>query len=255
VTSGPPFVSILEAKVTDTFSSIASMTRVRAAETACGADGLGAPSLVHNHGVGGRAAASVGWRLAADIAEGAGPNWADAVSAIAGALTLVALVLGGLVGYVRFLRRRVLHASCHPDLAVVLTRVAGGDVLQISATATNEGSYRLRFPAGSQQIVTICKADQAMWDDAQGHGGEILWSEGLCCRYDLLTTEGVRDGNFLLEPGQRLVRSLLVPIPGDPGLAYYVNLFVEARAQWIWRLKDTQDWSTERTIVREAVHG
>jgi hypothetical protein len=182
----------------------------------------------------------------------AGPTWTDIVGAVNGSLTFVALVAGGTVAYVRFLRGRVLHASCDLELTAALVGVGDETAIQVTATATNAGSYRLRFPAGTRQVVTACQADRAMWNDARRFGGETLWSAGVFYQQELLTTEGERDGDFYLEPGQRLVRCLLIPTPGPAGsgLAYYLSMYVEARPQFVKALRPKQDWSTELTLAK-----
>jgi hypothetical protein len=164
-------------------------------------------------------------------------------------------VVGGAVGYLRFLRRRLLHASCQLDLTAELGRTTAGTALLITATATNAGSYRLRFPPETAQLVAVSTADRAMWDDAADNDGEILWSQGICYRQELLVTEGARDDGYFLEPGQRLVRSLLVPTLPESALAYYVYLYVEAAPQLIRSLRPVQNWSTELTLVEEETHG
>jgi hypothetical protein len=80
------------------------------------------------------------------------------------------------------------------------------------------------------------------------------WSAGTFYQPELLTTEGKRDDDFYLEPGQRLVRCLLIPTPGPGGseLAYYLSTYVEARPQFVKALRPQQDWSTELTLVKGA---
>src|SRR5687767_9896591 len=40
------------------------------------------------------------------------PKWTEIVGAVNGTLTFLALVIGGTVGYLRFLKTRKMHASC-----------------------------------------------------------------------------------------------------------------------------------------------
>ena len=185
---------------------------------------------------------------------GGSPTWTDIVVAVNGTLTFIALVVGGTVAYVRFLRGRVLHAHCQLDLTAAVVAVGDDAAIQVTATAMNAGSYRLRFPPGTRQVVSVCQADRAMWDDARRFGGQTRWSAGIFHQQELLTTEEERDDDFYLEPGQRLVRCMLIPAPGPSGsgLAYYLNLYVEARPQFVKALRPKQEWSTELTLVKEV---
>lgn len=123
-----------------------------------------------------------------------GPGWTEIASALNSLVAALAVVIGGWFAYVRYARGRVLHGRCHLDVVDASpVVVAGAPAMRVTATVTNAGSLRLLFPADAPQILTITVADRALWEDAC-RNGEVLWTEGISCRVDLLTKEGTKEG-------------------------------------------------------------
>jgi hypothetical protein len=166
-----------------------------------------------------------------------------------GSLTLIALLVGAWVGYVRFARRREMHARCELALDAHVVKIADGQALSVTATATNAGSYQLTFPEGSHQLVSVSAADKTMWDEVVLHGGQMLWSMADFDEQEMLEVEGERDDKFLLEPGQRMTRSLLFPVAAQTAVAFRVLMYVQACPRWIATVRPVQNWSTETVLV------
>jgi hypothetical protein len=199
--------------------------------------------------------------LAASTATGplGAPLWVSIPTAINSILTGAAVVIGGTFAYIRFVRGRVLRASCEPDVeATEITLPDHTRALVVTAIIKNNGSLRLVFPEGTKQILTVSRADAALWTDACQHG-EVLWSASTCHEEDLLTVEGTKDLTIKLEPGERIRRHLLVPVPHNhcyahrgatrECYAYKIKLQIEAKPKMMLRTRDTGVWRTE-TIVR-----
>jgi hypothetical protein len=187
------------------------------------------------------------------------PLWQSVPAAISSILAGAAVVIGGTFAYVRFVRGRVLRASCEPEVdATELILPDSTRALAVTATIKNNGSLRLVFPEGCNQTLTISRADAALWTDACRYG-EVLWTSGTCHEEDLLTVEGSKDLTIMLEPGDRIRRQLLIPVPYNHCLshggvisqcfAYKLELKIEAAPMMMFRARDAGVWRTE-AIVR-----
>lgn len=130
----------------------------------------------------------------------------------------------------------------------------GGNALKISTTIENAGGLRVTFPLSSALTVTVYRADSAMWDDAVQHG-EVLWSMGQYRQYDLLAIEGIRPPPKTLEPGERMRRFTLVPIPASPCAAYRISMSVEGHPRLMWRTRPAKRWETELVFGWEETDG
>jgi hypothetical protein len=179
----------------------------------------------------------------------ASPLWVEIPAAVNSIIAAAALIVAGCFAYMRFVRGRVLHAACRLKLSTKLL-VMADDVraMVITAIVQNAGSLRLIFPLPLVQSVTIYRADTAIWADAI-EWGDVLWTEGLYRKRDILTIEGVEQADYSLEPGESIRRDLLVPLPSDPCMAYRVAMHVEACPQLMWRTRPAQTWETEVVFV------
>jgi hypothetical protein len=158
------------------------------------------------------------------------------------------VVIGGAFAYIRFVRGRVLRASCEPEVeATEVTLPDSTRALAVTAIIKNNGSLRLVFPEGCNQTSTISRADAALWSDACQYG-EVLWTSGTCHEKDLLTVEGIKDLTIKLEPGERIRRHLLIPVPYNHYLshrgaasqcfAYKLELKIEAAPMMMFRTRE-----------------
>lgn len=184
------------------------------------------------------------------------PKWTDVVGAINGSLTLIAVIVGGTVGYLRFLKSRKLHASCGLTMDAEVVSIGHGRGLRVSIRMTNEGSYQLVFPQSYPQLLQISLATEEMACLALRDIGEINWRAYIFHQQDILEGDRpVRDNDSYLEPGQSFVRCFLIPVPDEQAVGYRMQAQVQAHPLSIIRLKGAQTWSTETTIAAEARDG
>lgn len=193
---------------------------------------------------------------AADVGPGK-PKWTEIVVAVNGTITLIAVLVGATVGYLRFLKSRKLHASCGLSLEATLVSVGSGKALRVTISMKNEGTYQLVFPRGCPQLLQISLASEDMARSALEDTGKIEWGTYIFHQQDIL--EGDRpsvadDGR--LEPGQSYVRCFLIPVPADDAVGYRLQIQVQACPRSVMRLKPSQYWSTETTVVtKEGANG
>lgn len=179
-------------------------------------------------------------------------NWdlvkpTDIWLAVNGTMQLLLLILGAWIGYVRFMRRREMHASCDFTVEAKLVSISSGHALSVTAFVKNAGSYKLAFREGTQQYVQVSCADKEMWETSNG---KIRWSEGDQQVQGLLLFEGKIDKTISeLEPGQRLARSLLFPVDPTKHVALRILVYVEACPRWIAVVRPAQPWSTEIVLT------
>jgi hypothetical protein len=186
------------------------------------------------------------------------PTWALIVNAISTSLTTLAVLLGGIVGYNRYLRRREARARCELELGSTMVSVNGGPALKVDATVKNGGSCRLIFMDDLVQDVRVAAAFPSTWLEACTKQCPPSWAEATIYREDLLRGDDDELHILVLEPGQRLIRSLLVPVPNrNPApVAYRVTLSVNAHPRMVFRTKPAQPWSTESVTTKDGVtHG
>jgi hypothetical protein len=73
------------------------------------------------------------------------PTWWLAIDAATKLVTTGGLILGGAVGYNRYLRGRVPHAKCDLELQAKVVSVDGGQALEVQVIVKNAGQCRLLF--------------------------------------------------------------------------------------------------------------
>jgi hypothetical protein len=183
-------------------------------------------------------------------------TWTDVVRTIGSIISALAILVGGAFAYVKFARGRLLHARLDIALEMSEENVGGTAGVLIKATVTNSGTLRVTLTS-DRHPLKLTLADQILWEDAQAaKDREVLWSEGVSCfEQDLLIEEGQRERNPdpkdpdpFLEPGEKLSRNMLVPLPDGDWIAYRVQLTVTARPNLVWRSGEADSW--KGTLVR-----
>lgn len=188
-------------------------------------------------------------------AEGGDPVWVSATQAVA-AVVAVVLAIGA---YFKFVRSRVFQPRLSLDLAVEPHAIYSTPALRVDAEIKNDGQTAVLFDQCFAQVLEIFLADEAVWEDAiSSNDGVVLWYDGVSPHrvLDVLLEPGLlshqaqsyREGSPLdgpsaaasifavpdhvLEPGERIRRSLLVPVMNSE--AYLVQLSVHAcpHANW-----------------------
>jgi hypothetical protein len=188
------------------------------------------------------------------------PLWASIPAAFNSVITSAAIIVGAAFAYVRFIRGRVLRASCEPE--VEATEVLMPDqtrALSITATIKNNGNYRLAFPVDTEQTLSISRADADLWRKAcVKRPTEVEWTKATFHHEDLLTIENNKDYTVVLEPGGRVRRHVLVPVPTNrcvshngPAAAcfgYKVQMVIEAAPVMMFRKRKAVPYRTEQIV-------
>lgn len=191
-------------------------------------------------------------------------TWIDTASALRDIATVVAIAAGGAFAYIKFVRSRVLHTRMDVDLQLKEVVIADAYALLITALVTNSGTLRLIFPSTAGQVLVITLADGILWDDTRNAvHREVLWSEGITCyEQDILVVEGRRETNPdqrdpdpYLEPGERLSRMLLVPLPPGEWVAYRAHLSVKACSRTSFRKGRVDVWKKELIRAKGQADG
>ena len=188
-------------------------------------------------------------------AEGGDPLWVSAAQAV-GAAVAVVLAIGA---YFKFVRSRVFQPRLSLDLAVESHEVYSAPALRVDAEIKNDGQTAVLLDQCFAQLLEVFLADEAVWEDAvSAADGVVLWYDGVSPHrtMDMLLEPGLfghavqpyrespppggpsaKDALFavpdhLLEPGERIRRSLLVPV--DHAAAYLVQLSIHACSHANW---------------------
>lgn len=182
------------------------------------------------------------------------PTWTDIVGAASTAATAAAVLIGGIVGYNRYLRRRDPHAKCDLELAAKVVRVDGANALLVNAAVKNAGSCRLRFSEDLSQKILVGAAFRSTWIEATQRQEPPKWGSAIIYVEDLLKNDAGEHVTLELEPGQRFVRALLLPAPltKPQAVAYRASLSVAARPLMVRRAKEPCTWSTECITAAEG---
>jgi hypothetical protein len=183
-------------------------------------------------------------------AVGADPTWKDVIAAVNDTIRTVAIVVGGVFAYVRFLRGRVLHPKLTLSLECKLVKLNGEGAMQVTAAWLNSGSFRMIFSESCDATLTVYAIDRAVWSKPT-EAGEILWTAGKHRELDLLIKEGVKQADIVLEPGEGYETTALVPLPTGPWVAYRVDLSVVSCPRMVWKTREPLIWE-QNTIVLES---
>lgn len=165
---------------------------------------------------------------------------------------MVAVVVA-VAAYFRYVRGRVLKPRLSLELAVEVVRVKGSSALRVYTTIHNDGQSGVVLDPCLTQSLAVFLADDAVWHDARRNDdGVVLWFDGYAPHRELevLEDRGVkpyvvrpfvdtraaggsaiqrevsRVDRYVLEPGQRQRRALLVPVADAH--AYLLQLTIYA---------------------------
>jgi hypothetical protein len=122
-------------------------------------------------------------RTVPHITASATPLWDEIVTVVNDSIRTAAVIIGGVIGYVKF-----LNPSLALSLKSEIIHVAGNPAMEITATIKNDGRFRISFLLGTSQLIIIQAADEVLWEAAKY--GEILWSEGEVKQFEILQFEG-----------------------------------------------------------------
>lgn len=101
------------------------------------------------------------------------PLWIDVVGAIADIVTMVAIVLGGFIGYMRYLRGRISHSKLDLDVLLERCQLGGRDALKVVASIKNDGTCRVGFPPITTQQIQVSACYRQAWAPRWSNGR--LW--------------------------------------------------------------------------------
>jgi hypothetical protein len=177
-------------------------------------------------------------------------HWSNIATASAAILQAVALVVAGAFGYVRFIRRRVHHASITPEVTVVLTKVDGRKSLKVDTAIKNTGTYMMVFTATCEQLVRLSFLERSKWR-TDCHDARLPWTQGpAAMEWDQLVDDyGFKNTTIAIEPGDTLEKSWLVPVPPGDWVAYQVTFDVDACAKKVVTTARQVRWSVADVVM------
>ena len=184
------------------------------------------------------------------------PLWDDIVTVVNDCIRTAAILIAGAVGYVRFVRGRVLHSNLAPAIDSEIVRIGNGRAMKVTATIENSGSYLMTFPLTCSQLVRLECVDTAIWKNAAADN-KLRWSKATIRETNLLQVEdpSLAAGEFVtladekLEPDEQYTQCRLIPIPAGNWVAYRVTLEVSSCPRMIWRTRTPEVWTTDMIML------
>jgi hypothetical protein len=176
------------------------------------------------------------------------------LSAANDGITALALLAGGAFTYFRFVRGRALHANLDLELAVVPQEVAGCEALVVDVIIKNTGTMRLSFPLDCDQILTLAPCGNDLWT-RKTEDGYVKWREQDCSPpVDVVTENGARLADQMLEPGETFKNTLMVEVEDQNWVVCNVALKVAVRSSSLWSrfmvAMSTRDGSVDDLVFR-----
>jgi hypothetical protein len=178
------------------------------------------------------------------------PLWDYIATVVNDTVRTLVILVAGAVGYVRFVRGRVAHSNLALSIGSEIIKIRDAKAMKVTVTIKNSGSYRMAFPLTCKQLVKVECASHDLWTKAAPEG-EVNWSEAEAQELNLLKVEGVTRADETLEPGEKVIKCRLMPIPQGRWAAYRITLRVSSCARMIWRTKEPLIWETH-TIMDES---
>lgn len=156
------------------------------------------------------------------------------LSAANDGITALALLAGGAFTYFRFVRGRALHANLDLELAAARQEVAGREALVVDVIIKNTGTMRLSFPLDCDQILTLAPCGKDLWT-RKTEDGYVKWHARDCSPpVDVVTENGARLADQMLEPGETFKNTLLVEVADQNWVVCNVALKVTVRSSSLW---------------------
>jgi hypothetical protein len=184
------------------------------------------------------------------LAASTSPLWKDVFATVNDTVRSAAVITAGIFAYIKFVRGRVHHASMTASVRAKIVEIDGVRSLHITANFSNNGTFRMIFPLGCKQEVSVHCASQAMWSTACAQGREVQWTKGPQPRIvELLKVDGVLDADQYLEPGDSFTRERLIPLPQGDWRAYRVSFVVKPRCKKLIGSVPSSGWETTTVVV------
>ena len=114
--------------------------------------------------------------MTSGLASEASPLWHDIATVVNETIQTLAILIAGAVGYVRFVRGRVLHANLALSIEPEIIEVMSSKAIRVTATIKNTGTYRMTFPLTCQQLLKVEYLSRDVWTEAVAKK-MVNWSE------------------------------------------------------------------------------
>lgn len=177
--------------------------------------------------------------------------WGSIAAGTNDGLQAAALVLGGTIGYLRYIRGRLLHASLVLTVEADLVEIAGRDALSVTTGISNAGTLRMGFrPNGEERVTVYCLSEQ-QWQ-AEPDGAAEQWTTAApSVTWDqLIDNDGFKDLTIDYEPGDAVKTTRLVALPPGNWVAYKICFHVDSAARMIARSQRPYRWDTSTLLIR-----
>ena len=189
----------------------------------------------------------------------AAPEWTYWVDAVAKAIAVITVAVGGSIAAWKYARSRTYRAGCDLLLEAETVKTDGKIGVLVRYSMTNTGTSRLYFPREVQHVSTCDTQPQKLvvtclyaraWREACKNVSTPDWGE--IHSLDILTE---RDSKMRVrDPNQAFAREILVPLPpGEPPLAVRVDLDCHVRKIGAFNFGQPRDRVRAKGIVRVNV--
>lgn len=181
------------------------------------------------------------------------PAWVATFGTISQIITAIGVIIAGTFAFFKFSKGRTFHPRCSICIEPELMEIEGFRALKVFVTIRNDGLVALLYPKIKvPQRLFVGQADRTTWQQSCERGWPVVWQDNKKSQYSL----AVADGNSLepsptkkqkqtepwwrwlsrrwllqqlrgdiFEPGEQLVRSIVVPISSE-GLVYLLRVRV-----------------------------
>lgn len=147
-----------------------------------------------------------------------GHNWHDLAEGVNNVVQAAGIIAAGTFGYLRFVRGRVLHSSLALELKAEPTTIDGSKALLVVCEVKNAGSIRQILDFDCLGNLEVMWAKDSLWASPQSRN-DFYWPDAPCCRVNVLADDDGARRRHVLEPGEVLDTSSVVPIPAGNWVA------------------------------------
>ncbi len=184
-------------------------------------------------------------------AETATTGWTEVAKGSQALVQSVAILIGGMWAYGKFVRGRTYHPRCTLSLEVAYRPVNESAAFRVDVTVLNSSLSAIVLPADLVQRLTIRAVDKYGWAEAVQSKTDPLWDDldEEAITVEMLSNSARSFGDWRLEPAEPWHRSFLVPVPAS-GEAFQAEVLIQGRRYSRFRMsRQPHTWRVERVFT------
>ena len=162
---------------------------------------------------------------------GAPPGWESITDSAAQITTVVAAIAAGIFAYYKFARGRIFRVRCGVEALAQMKTIGNQKCANVTVVFTNQGqaSFSLYRDVEAHNRVIIHELNELMLDDADASSDDVVW-EGGTSRQATLFRSLTREDPVVIESGEKLTTSVLVPLSAD-AIGFRVIAILQVRSR------------------------